>query len=309
MSDPLSDPEIRCDRAPAARDRVRSVRSRPAKAERERRVVEGLKGGVAMAEIARREGISERGMRKYVKNLFARRAPEATGEFIATQMNRLNEALLVSFGAMSPENLPAVDRVVRIVRELDRYQGFGGGARGTATRRKLLESLNSGAETGPCPTRAALDLARAEALAEDESAEDDLRDPLADLLPDPTALADRLSRGARERNPQAGAATPSSSRATPGSKSPGGGDPEAAGPNDRRLPSPHVLTVGAAAPGLLRFARNDDSERADSAVVRGTGMRRNPLESLNSGAGTAPVAFAEEDGDGAAAQNYADLMS
>ena len=38
-------------------------------------------------------------------------------------------------------------------------------------------------------------------------------------------------------------------------------------------------------------------------------MRRNPLESLNSGAGTAPVAFAEEDGDGAAAQNYADLMS
>ena len=95
-------------------------------------MVEGLKGGVAMAEIARREGISERGMRKYVRTLFARRAPEATGEFIATQMSRLNEALLVSFGAMSAENLPAVDRVVKIVRELDRYQGFGGGARGTA---------------------------------------------------------------------------------------------------------------------------------------------------------------------------------
>lgn len=234
MSDPLSDPDIRGDRAPAGR----SVRSEPEKSERERRVVEGLRGGVAMAEIARREGISERGLRKYVRNLFARRAPEATGEFIATQMNRLNEALLVSFGAMSAENLPAVDRVVKIVRELDRYQGFGGGARGTAARRKLLENLNSGAETDPSPTRAALELAKAEALAEDESAEDDLCDPLATLIPDPTALADRLSQGAG-----------------------------------------------------------------------GTEVRRNPLKSLDSGAGTAPVPFAADDGDGKAAEGYSDLMS
>jgi DNA-binding CsgD family transcriptional regulator len=211
VSDPLSDPDIRGDRAPAAR----SVRSEPEHSERERRVVEGLRGGVAMAEIARQEGISERGLRKYVRTLFARRAPEATGEFIATQMSRLNEALIVSFGAMSAENLPAVDRVVRIVRELDRYQGFGGGARGTATRRKLLESLNSGAETDPCLPLAALDLARAEAVAEGVSADNDLRDPLADLIPDPTALADRLSQGAHgtgmRRNPleslDSGAAT------------------------------------------------------------------------------------------------------
>ena len=124
----------------AARDARRSAR-----VERERRVVEGLKGGVAMAEIARREGITVRGLRKYVRNLIASRAPEATGEFIATQLNRLNEALLVSFDAMSGENLPAVDRVVRIVRELDRYHGLSGGAQGTETRRKLLESLDSGA--------------------------------------------------------------------------------------------------------------------------------------------------------------------
>ena len=201
-------------------------------------MVEGLKGGVAMAEIARQEGISERGLRKYVRTLFARRAPEATGEFIATQMNRLNEALLVSFGAMSPENLPAVDRVVRIVRELDRYQGFVGGARGTQTRRKLLESLNSGAGTEPCPTRAALERAGAQALGQDDSGGDDLRDPLADVLPGTTAFPDLLSRG-----------------------------------------------------------------------VRGTGMRRNPLESPNSGAGTAPLPFAPEDVNPAAAQGYSDLMS
>ena len=43
---------------PAARDAQRS-----AGAERQRRVVEGLRGGVAMAEIARREGIGERELR------------------------------------------------------------------------------------------------------------------------------------------------------------------------------------------------------------------------------------------------------
>ena len=110
--------------------------------------MEGL-SGVAMAEIARREGISERGLRKYVRNLIARRAPEATGEFTALQMSRLNEALLMSFGAMSGTNLPTVDRVVRIVRELDHYQGLGRGARGTETPRKLLKSLDSGAGMAP----------------------------------------------------------------------------------------------------------------------------------------------------------------
>ncbi len=140
-------------------------------------MVEGLKGGVAMAEIARREGISVRGMRKYVRTLIARRAPEATGEFIATQLNRLNEALLVSFDAMSSANLPAVDRVVRIVRELDRYHGLGGGAKGTETRRKLLESLVSGAE-----------------IESSGVAEDDSSDPLADIDLSPL-LGDPLSPG------------------------------------------------------------------------------------------------------------------
>jgi hypothetical protein len=39
-------------------------------------------------------------------------------------VNRLNEALLVAYSAMSGANLHAVDRVVTIVRELDRYHGF-----------------------------------------------------------------------------------------------------------------------------------------------------------------------------------------
>ena len=63
-------------------------------------------------------------MRKLIRTLLARRAPAPPAEFLALQVSRLNEALLVAYGAMSPVNLPAVDRVVRIVRELDRYHGF-----------------------------------------------------------------------------------------------------------------------------------------------------------------------------------------
>jgi hypothetical protein len=43
-------------------------------------------------------------------------------------VSRLNEALLVTYGAMynsmTGANFEAIDRVIRIVRELDRYHGF-----------------------------------------------------------------------------------------------------------------------------------------------------------------------------------------
>jgi DNA-binding CsgD family transcriptional regulator len=60
-------------RSPARREAARRER-----AERERRVVGLLNGGLSMAEIAAREGITERGMRKYVRAVIARRGPEAT---------------------------------------------------------------------------------------------------------------------------------------------------------------------------------------------------------------------------------------
>ena len=49
--------------------------------------------------------------------------PHPPEEFVAIQLSRLNEALLVAYSAMSPTNLNAVDQVVKIVRELDRYGG------------------------------------------------------------------------------------------------------------------------------------------------------------------------------------------
>ena len=71
MSEPVEPaPTVRRDRLPAAR----SV-ARRRKANRERRVVSLPNRGVSVAELAAREGVTERGMRKYVRSVLARRAP------------------------------------------------------------------------------------------------------------------------------------------------------------------------------------------------------------------------------------------
>ncbi len=124
---------------PAAKPRNRSIEARRAarleKAMRERLIIDLLNRGVSVAELAARLGVTEKRMRALVKEILARRMPEPPAEFVALQVSRLNEALLVAYSAMSGQNLRAVDRVVKIVRELDRYHGFF-----AADRRSLAES-------------------------------------------------------------------------------------------------------------------------------------------------------------------------
>ncbi len=98
--------------------------ARLAKFKREQLIVDYLNRGVAVAEIAARCDVGEKRMRAIIRELFARRMPAPPAEFAAIQVSRLNEALLVAYSAMGEANLKAVDRVVRIVRELDRYHGF-----------------------------------------------------------------------------------------------------------------------------------------------------------------------------------------
>ena len=120
MSDPAkADPARGGDRLTKA-----SRAARHEKFERERRIVNYLNAGVSVAEIAAREGVTHRRMRAVVQEILARRMPAPPAEFLAMQVGRLNEALLISYSAMAGENLRAVDRYVRIVRELDRYHGF-----------------------------------------------------------------------------------------------------------------------------------------------------------------------------------------
>jgi hypothetical protein len=113
---------------PAAARRDRSIaarrEARRAKAGREKRIVDLLNRGVSVAELATREGLTQKRMRALVQEILARRMPQPPAEFLALQVGRLNEALIVAFGAMADGNLQAVDRVARLVRELDRYHGF-----------------------------------------------------------------------------------------------------------------------------------------------------------------------------------------
>ena len=67
--------------------------------------------------------------------------PQAPEEYAALKASRLNEALLVAYGAMSPENLKAVGLVVRIVRELDRYHGFVAAGRRARLPRRVGEDV------------------------------------------------------------------------------------------------------------------------------------------------------------------------
>jgi hypothetical protein len=127
-----SPPAQRRDRSRAAR-----IASRQERAGREARIVNLLNRGFSVAEIADRNGVSERGMRKKIRAILARRAPQPPAEFVALQVSRLNEALLIASDAMSAVNLEAIDRVVKIVRELDRYHGFAAAA-GAATPRPAL---------------------------------------------------------------------------------------------------------------------------------------------------------------------------
>src|ERR1700722_8725598 len=94
------------------------------KARREQKIVALLNSGVSISEIAAREGVTERRIRQRVQEILARRAPSAPAEFVALQGNRLNEALLVAYSAMANQNLGAGDRVVKIIRDLDRYHGL-----------------------------------------------------------------------------------------------------------------------------------------------------------------------------------------
>ncbi len=91
---------------------------------RDARLIRQLAAGVSIEEVAALENISPRRARERVSAILERSEMEAPAEFARLQIRRLSEAMLVAHGAMSNGNLNAVDRVVRITREFDRYHGF-----------------------------------------------------------------------------------------------------------------------------------------------------------------------------------------
>ena len=83
------------DRSPEAR---RAARAR--KAGRETRIIGLFNRGVSIAEIVEREGVSLNRMRKVGRAILTKRMPQPPAEYLALQVGRLDEALLISYSSM-----------------------------------------------------------------------------------------------------------------------------------------------------------------------------------------------------------------
>ncbi len=112
-------PAPRRDRSMEARRKARRK-----KGARERQIVDLLNRGFSTAELAAAEGVTLRRMQILVKTILARHAPSAPADYLALQISRLNQAMFVAAGEMHKGDLKAVDRVIRLVSEMDRYHGF-----------------------------------------------------------------------------------------------------------------------------------------------------------------------------------------
>ena len=94
-------------------------------AQRDLKLIAKLAAGATIEEIAASEGISVKWARERKAAVLASRVIDTPHEFIKLQIRRLSEAMLVSYSAMSLGDLKAVDKVIKVARELDRYHGFG----------------------------------------------------------------------------------------------------------------------------------------------------------------------------------------
>jgi hypothetical protein len=98
---------------------------RRASAERKLRILERLTAGVSVAHIAQTEKITIRRVRQIIGEMLARREVDPPAGFVQLQIARLSDAMSVAHTMMMEGDLRAMDRVVKIVGELDRYHGFG----------------------------------------------------------------------------------------------------------------------------------------------------------------------------------------
>jgi hypothetical protein len=124
LSKTAAKPEPEPRRAKLDRSRRQRLEARQAKAERNVRLFNLLKSGAPIAEIALQQGLSARRARELVQEMLERREVDPPAGFAHLQIGRLSDAMKVAYAAMMEGNMQALDRVLRIVGELDRRHGF-----------------------------------------------------------------------------------------------------------------------------------------------------------------------------------------
>lgn len=109
---------------PAAEKAGRSA-ARRATAERKLRILERLTMGASVANIARVEKITIRRVRQIIADMLAKREADPPAGFVQLQIARLSDAMVVAHTMMMEGDLKAMDRMIKLTSELDRYHGFG----------------------------------------------------------------------------------------------------------------------------------------------------------------------------------------
>ena len=110
--------------APAPPEPARRVAPRRATADRRLRILERLTTGLTVAHIAREEGLSVQRIRRIIAEMLESREIDPPAGFVQLQIARLSEAMIVARTMMMEGDLHAMDRLIRLTGELDRYHGF-----------------------------------------------------------------------------------------------------------------------------------------------------------------------------------------
>ena len=110
---------------PAPPEPARRVAPRRATADRRLRILERLTTGLTVAHIARVEGLTVTRIRQIIAAMLESREIDPPAGFVQIQIARLSEAMIVARTMMMEGDLQAMDRLIKLTGELDRYHGFG----------------------------------------------------------------------------------------------------------------------------------------------------------------------------------------
>jgi hypothetical protein len=105
--------------APLAR-----IAPRRGTADRRLRILERLTSGLSVAHIARVENLTVRRVRQVIAEMLEAREVDPPAGFVQLQIARLGDAMVVAHTMMMECDLQAMDRMIKLIGELDRYHGF-----------------------------------------------------------------------------------------------------------------------------------------------------------------------------------------
>ena len=104
---------------------ARRVATRRAIAERKLRIVERLTSGLSVAHIAHVERLTIQRVRQIIAEMLEKREVYPPSGYVQLQIARVGEAMVVAHTMMMQGDLQALDRLIKLNGELDRYHGFG----------------------------------------------------------------------------------------------------------------------------------------------------------------------------------------